>query len=50
MITIVIVTVMDRFHGGGMHGMRGERTPLLNRNVSLKKVTNCKKINLLDLV
>ncbi|XP_071717638.1 ABC transporter B family member 25-like [Rutidosis leptorrhynchoides] len=23
---------MDRFHGGGMHGMRGERTPLLNRN------------------
>ncbi|KAJ0892880.1 putative Type I protein exporter [Helianthus annuus] len=23
---------MERFHGGGMHGMRGERTPLLNRN------------------
>ncbi|CAH1431380.1 unnamed protein product [Lactuca virosa] len=23
---------MDRFSGGGMHGMRGERTPLLNRN------------------
>ncbi|KAI3730633.1 hypothetical protein L1987_61805 [Smallanthus sonchifolius] len=23
---------MDRFSGGGMHGLRGERTPLLNRN------------------
>ncbi|KAJ0457406.1 putative Type I protein exporter [Helianthus annuus] len=23
---------MERFHGGDMHGMRGERTPLLNRN------------------
>ncbi|KAL8218651.1 hypothetical protein R6Q57_022024 [Mikania cordata] len=23
---------MDRFSGGGMHGLRGERAPLLNRN------------------
>lgn len=29
---MIIVAVMDRFSGGGMHGMRGERTPLLNRN------------------